>query len=55
MTENPSPVTGLNFLESEDSLPPTDARVLDNWIPDAGYCRVRESGTEITDITSALP
>lgn len=46
----PSPTGGLNYLTAENRQAPTDARVLDNWIPDTGFCRIRESGIEAADI-----
>lgn len=46
----PSPIGGLNFRDAQNRLPPTDAKKLDNWIPDSGYCRIRESGTESANL-----
>lgn len=36
-----SPVGGLNGIDSVDSMPPTDAIVLDNWVPRSGYLQSR--------------
>lgn len=54
ITELTAPVGGLNYLSSDEMMEPTDAKVLDNWIPDAGFCRVRESGEEEADLSGVL-
>lgn len=36
-----APVGGLNAFNSVDDMPPTDAIVLDNWVPRAGFCASR--------------
>lgn len=50
----PSPIGGLNFRDAKNRLPPTDAKKLDNWIPDSGYCRIRESGSEQANVGPAI-
>ncbi len=50
----PSPIGGLNFRDAQNRLPPTDAKKLDNWIPDSGYCRIRESGLESVNLQNTL-
>lgn len=37
----PAPMMGLNTLADYTLLQPTEARVLENWLPDEGSCRVR--------------
>jgi hypothetical protein len=44
-----APIGGLNTRDSIDQLPPTDAIVLDNIIPDLGKVRVRPGMIEHTD------
>jgi hypothetical protein len=36
-----APIGGLNAFDSVDAMPPTDAVVLDNWIPRSGYVESR--------------
>ncbi len=36
-----APVAGINRLSSVDDMAPDEALALDNWIPDAGFCRMR--------------
>lgn len=36
-----APIGGINRLASIDDMPSSDAYILDNWIPDAGDCKVR--------------
>jgi hypothetical protein len=43
-----SPVGGLNTFDSVDNMPPTDAIILDNWIPRSGYCESRPGTTAHT-------
>jgi hypothetical protein len=52
MIDITAPVGGLNYLASFELMQPTDARILDNWIPDTGFCRIRESGTEEADLSA---
>lgn len=54
MKKIPAPVGGLNYLTSDNRMSEIDAKVLDNWIPDTGYCRVRESGIESADLSDGL-
>ena len=42
----PAPVGGWNARDPISAMPPTDAVILDNLIPDAGYVRLR-SGTTL--------
>jgi hypothetical protein len=44
-----APVGGLNAYDSVDSMPPTDAVVLDNWIPRSGFCQSRPGCIKQTD------
>jgi hypothetical protein len=37
----PPPVGGWNSRDSLADLAPSDAVILDNWIPRAGYCELR--------------
>jgi len=37
----PSPTGGLNTRDSISSMPPTDAVILNNWIPDTDTCTLR--------------
>lgn len=48
-----APIGGVNRLASIDDMPESDAWILDNWIPDAGFCRLR-GGTEFCNI-AGLP
>ena len=41
-----APIGGLNRYDSIDDQPEYDAWVLDNWIPDSGYCRLRKGYAE---------
>ena len=41
-TSVPAPIGGLNTRDSIASMPPTDAVVLTNWIPDTYGCRSRK-------------
>jgi hypothetical protein len=36
-----APVGGLNAFDSVDAMPPTDAVILDNWVPRSGYVESR--------------
>lgn len=49
----PAPVSGLNSRENYTSLAATEARVLRNWLPDEGSCRVRPGYAEHQDISGA--
>ena len=37
----PSPTGGLNTRDSISNMPPTDAVILNNWIPDTDTCTLR--------------
>lgn len=37
----PAPLLGLNTRENYTLLKPTEARTLENWLPDEGACKVR--------------
>lgn len=50
----PAPIGGLNYLTSDDAMSPSDAKRLDNWIADAGFCRIRESGALSADVSDAF-
>lgn len=41
-----APVGGWNARDSLDDMPPEDAVLLENWVPDSGYCRLR-GGSEL--------
>jgi hypothetical protein len=36
-----APVGGLNAFDSTDNMPPTDAIILDNWVPKSGFVESR--------------
>jgi len=38
----PSPTGGLNTRDSISQMPPTDAIILNNWIPDTNTCSLRK-------------
>jgi len=44
-----APVGGLNAFDSVDNMPPTDAVILDNWIPRAGFLQSRPGYIEHSD------
>lgn len=44
-----APIGGINRLASIDDMPESDAYVLDNWVADAGFCRLR-GGCVMVDI-----
>ena len=51
----PAPLLGLNTRDNYTQLQPTEARVLENWLPDEGSCRVRPGHTvhqEIEGVSS---
>jgi len=48
-----APFRGLNTREAYNALRPDEARVLENWLPDGGVCRVRPGYTENADVTAA--
>jgi hypothetical protein len=47
----PAPLMGLNTRDNYTLLQPTEARVLENWLPDEGSCRVRPGYAEHEEIT----
>lgn len=49
----PAPHEGLNTRESYASLRPTEARILENWLPDEGSVRVRPGYTQHQEISGA--
>lgn len=49
----PAPHNGLNSRENYTVLQPTEARVLENWLPDEGSCNVRPGRTPHQTITGA--
>lgn len=49
----PAPHNGLNTRESFTRLQPTEARVLQNLLPDEGSCNVRPGHDEHSDISGA--
>ena len=51
----PAPVKGLNTRDSVQALQPDEARVLVNWLPDQGCCRVRPGYSGYSDITFPEP
>jgi hypothetical protein len=50
----PSPVGGLNTREGFTSLKPEEARVLQNWLPDMGGCRIRPGYTHFCLVGGGL-
>lgn len=53
----PAPFAGLNVREAYTSLQPTEARVLENWLPDEGAVKVRPGHAvhqQITGTTSVF-
>lgn len=42
----PAPTRGLNLKDGLASMKPADALILDNWFPEATYCRLR-GGTDL--------
>jgi hypothetical protein len=46
-----APIGGWNTRDSIDNMEPTDAVVLDNWIPDLGYVKSRPGYELYIDIT----
>jgi hypothetical protein len=51
----PVPVGGLNARDALDSMPPTDALVLDNWFPETSYLRLRRGfSTWVTGFSAAV-
>lgn len=44
-----SPVGGWNAFDSMDNMPPTDAVILDNWVPRSGYCESRSGFLAFSD------
>lgn len=49
----PAPFQGLNTREAYTSLQPTEARVLENWLPDEGAVKVRPGHAEHQEIDGA--
>ncbi len=49
----PAPHNGLNSRESYTKLQPTEAYVLDNMLPDEGFCKVRPGHTPHQTISAA--
>lgn len=49
----PAPFQGLNTRESYTSLQPTEARLLENWLPDEGSVKVRPGHVQHQSITGA--
>lgn len=49
----PAPLMGLNTLSDFTLLQPTEARVLENWLPDEGACKVRPGYLDHQAITGA--
>jgi hypothetical protein len=49
----PAPFQGLNTREAYTALQPTEARVLENWLPDEGAVKVRPGHAEHQDIDGA--
>jgi hypothetical protein len=47
----PAPLLGLNSRDDFTLLKPTEARILENWLPDEGSCRVRPGYTEHQEIS----
>lgn len=45
-----APIGGWNTRETIDNMPPTDAVVLDNWVPDMGAVTLRPGYEEYCDI-----
>jgi len=49
----PAPFLGLNTREAYTSLQPTEARVLENWLPDEGAVKVRPGHDDHQEISGA--
>lgn len=49
----PAPLMGLNTLVDYTLLQPTEARLLENWLPDEGSCRVRPGHDPHQEISGA--
>jgi len=49
----PAPFQGLNTREAYTALQPTEARVLENWLPDEGAVKVRPGHTTHQTISGA--
>ena len=47
-----APVGGINRLASIDDMPEQDAYALDNWIADAGFCRLRGGSETLVNVSS---
>ncbi|GAF94667.1 unnamed protein product, partial [marine sediment metagenome] len=50
-----SPTEGWNAFDSLDSMPPTAAVILDNWIPGAGKCDTRKGHIVFADLGTDAP
>lgn len=49
----PAPLMGLNTLADYTLLQPTEARVLENWLPDGGACSVRPGYLDHQEVSGA--
>jgi hypothetical protein len=49
----PAPLMGLNTRENYTLLQPTEARALENWLPDEGACKVRPGYADHQQISGA--
>jgi hypothetical protein len=49
----PAPLMGLNTRENYTLLQPTEARILQNWLPDEGACKVRPGYAQHQSISGA--
>jgi hypothetical protein len=51
----PSPTGGLNTRDSISQMPPTDAVILNNWIPDTDTCTLRKGyKTHVSGLNGAV-
>lgn len=51
----PAPTLGLNLKDGLASMKPSDALILDNWFPEATYCRIRGGYTShVTGLGAAV-
>jgi hypothetical protein len=44
-----APIGGINSFDSLDDMSEDEAVILDNWIPDSGFCRMRGGSSEFVD------
>lgn len=49
----PAPLLGLNTRDDYTLLKPVEARILENWLPDGGSCKVRPGYTSHQEISGA--